>query len=84
MKPYESPRIEIACPCGGHGDDLRITSAWKGKLLIRCRACGHNRTLHLKEIIPPNFTVMDNMTDTFNQLFAAVRGWQKPEARTIQ
>ena len=43
--------ISIVCPCGGRGKDLRITSAYQGKIMIRCARCGHNRTLRFTELI---------------------------------
>jgi hypothetical protein len=80
MTHTHGTKIDIVCPCGGRGADLRITSAWKGKLTIRCSRCEHNRTLRLAGIVPDNVTVMDHMTDSMNRLFAQVEGWQKPTA----
>jgi hypothetical protein len=61
----------IVCTCGGIDDDLRILSAYGGKLAIRCRKCGRTQTLRLgaKE------TAIDRTTDALNRTFAHVQDW---------
>jgi hypothetical protein len=60
----------IVCPCGGADDDLRILSAYGGKLMIRCRKREHTRKLRLGA----NHTAMDRTTDSFNRAYAEVHG----------
>jgi hypothetical protein len=83
----------LTCQCGANGDDLRIISAFNGKLTIRCRKCKRSATVHLCEPEPDlsntrTFTEitadlegifgLQQTQDRRNRAYAAAKGWERP------
>jgi hypothetical protein len=61
----------ITCPCGASGDDVRIISAFNGKLQLRCRRCNCRGTVHIAEHEPDlgNTRPFTKITADLQELF---------------